>query len=160
MAGLKRWTHRPEQNPGGAWVRYADHLDEVARMEKHVDAAILDAQNARAKVASLTARLIHYEELMVERACEERDGAFDRAMAAQARVTSHVPRACCDCRYWGDAHAHAVVCWACNNHSCWRPKLKPVERGCDSCRHWATVYCDPPCSLCEKLEWSRWEPKT
>ena len=107
------------------------------------DVATLERDGASAHVARLMARLLHYEELMVERACEEKES----------------PRACCDCRYGGDAHAHAVVCWACNNHSCWRPKLKPVERGCDSCRHWATVYCDPPCSLCEKLEWSRWEPK-
>ena len=83
-------------------------VDEIARQRDEIEAAVKDARYANDLIARLTARLRHYEELMVERAVKERAGAFDRA--------------CCDCRYWGDAHAHAVVCWACNHHSCWRPK--------------------------------------
>ena len=147
---------RAEQANEGRTEAHAQRDKALAERDLAVGQAeaindLIHAERARAsaKVASLTARLLHYEELMVERAVKERAGTFGRT--------------CRECRYWGDANAHAVVCWACTSYSCWRPK--PEERRCSNCAHAMDEEMAPPCVDCKTtaIGWNpptNWEPKT
>ena len=170
---------RAEQANEGRTEAHAQRDKALAERDLAVGQAeaindLIHAERARAsaKVASLTARLLHYEELMVERAVKERAGAFDRAMAAEARASKEAPKACCDCRWWTGHDGHHVICGECRGWSLWEARtewekqllghVRDVDRrqkACCDCRYWGDANAHAVvCWAC--TSYSCWRPTT